>query len=46
MKLGAISKVVGLRVEGVLGYNVLKAFRLTIDYPQGYMLLDEPSGQL
>ncbi len=41
MKLGALSKAVGLRVDGVLGYNVLKAFRLTIDYSQGYMLLEQ-----
>jgi hypothetical protein len=41
MTLAVISKAVGLRVDGVLGYNVLKTFRLTIDYSDGYMLLDQ-----
>lgn len=41
MTLATISQAVGARVDGVLGYNVLKAFRLTIDYSGGYMLLDQ-----
>ncbi len=41
MTLSVISKAVGIRVDGVLGYNVLKTFRLTIDYSDRYMLLDQ-----
>jgi predicted aspartyl protease len=41
MTLAVISKAVGVRVDGVLGYNALNTFRLTIDYPGGYMLLDQ-----
>lgn len=43
MTLSVISQTVGVRVDGVLGYNVLNTFRLTIDYPSGYILLDQSS---
>lgn len=28
------------RLDGIIGYNLLKDFRLIIDYPQGYLLLE------
>jgi predicted aspartyl protease len=31
--LGPLSEVVGTRLDGILGYNFLRQFRVTLDYP-------------
>jgi predicted aspartyl protease len=33
--LRMLSQVVGTQVDGIVGYNLLKGFRVTIDYPHG-----------
>jgi predicted aspartyl protease len=33
--LGPLSEVVGTRLDGILGYNFLRQFRVTLDYPAG-----------
>jgi predicted aspartyl protease len=33
--LGMLSQVVGAKLDGIVGYNLLKDFRVTIDYPNG-----------
>jgi predicted aspartyl protease len=30
-----LNQVVGVTIDGILGYDVLRAFRLIIDYPSG-----------
>ena len=40
--LDAIGKTVGAKIDGDLGYNFLKEFRVTIDYRQGEILFDDP----
>jgi len=40
--LGHIAKVVGARIDGDLGYNFLKHFRVTIDYRDSEIRLDDP----
>jgi predicted aspartyl protease len=37
--LGPIGQAVGTQVDGVVGYNFLRRFRVTIDYPNGVMWL-------
>ena len=37
-----ISKTVGAQIDGDLGYNFLKHFRLTIDYRRSEIRLDDP----
>jgi hypothetical protein len=32
-----LSRAVGTEIKGIVGYNFLKAFRLTIDYPQEWI---------
>jgi hypothetical protein len=33
--LDMLSEVVGAKLDGIAGYNLLKGFRVTIDYPNG-----------
>jgi hypothetical protein len=40
MKLGPVNKVVRPRLHGVIGFDVLKHCRLTVDYPSGRLLLE------
>jgi len=40
--LGHIAKVVGAKIDGDLGYNFLKHFRVTIDYCDSEIRLDDP----
>jgi predicted aspartyl protease len=35
--LSMLSEVVGTKVDGILGYNLLKGFRVMIDYPNGIL---------
>jgi predicted aspartyl protease len=37
--LNMLSEVVGTRLDGIVGYNLLKRFRVTIDYPHGTLEL-------
>ena len=37
--LNMLSQVIGAKLDGVVGYNLLKGFRLTIDYPNGIVHL-------
>lgn len=39
-----LSEVVGLPIAGVIGHNVLKQFRVTIDYPGQTVLFDGAAG--
>ena len=34
MNLSAISKAVGMNLEGIIGYNFMKDYRVIINYPQ------------
>ncbi|HKQ99401.1 MAG TPA: aspartyl protease family protein [Pyrinomonadaceae bacterium] len=38
--LGMISQAVGTKLDGIIGYNFLKEFRVTIDYPNETLRLD------
>jgi len=38
--LGPLSEVVGARLDGILGYNFLRRFRVTIDYPARHLVLE------
>ena len=40
--LGHISKTIGAKIDGDLGYNFLKHFRVTIDYRAGELRLEDP----
>jgi predicted aspartyl protease len=40
--LGHIAKTIGAKIEGDLGYNFLKHFRVTINYRDGEIRLDDP----
>jgi predicted aspartyl protease len=40
--LDALAQVVGTELLGIVGYNYLRAFRLTIDYPGGTLRLSRP----
>ena len=40
--LSPIAKTVGTKIDGDLGYNFLKHFRLTIDYRDSILRLDDP----
>ena len=40
--LGHIGKTVGAQIDGDLGYNFLKHFRVTIDYRRSEIRLDDP----
>jgi len=35
----SLNEAVGIVIDGILGYNVLRRFRLIIDYPNGKLLL-------
>jgi predicted aspartyl protease len=37
-----IGATVGARIDGDLGYNFLKSFRISIDYEKGQLRLDDP----
>jgi predicted aspartyl protease len=37
--LNMLSQVVGTKLDGIVGYNLLKEFRVTIDYPNGTLHL-------
>jgi predicted aspartyl protease len=39
MSLSAVGRAIHLRLDGILGYNLLKNYRVTIDYPNGVVLL-------
>jgi predicted aspartyl protease len=39
--LAPLSTAIGEKVEGILGYNFLSGFRVTIDYPAGRLRLDD-----
>jgi predicted aspartyl protease len=41
--LEPIAQAVGAKVDGVVGYNFLRRFRVTIDYPNGVMWLNKTS---
>jgi predicted aspartyl protease len=38
--LGPLSRAVGTRIDGIIGTNVLRRFRVTIDYPAKTLRLD------
>jgi predicted aspartyl protease len=40
--LGHIAKTIGTRIDGDVGYNFLKHFRVTIDYETGEIRFDDP----
>ena len=40
--LGQIGKTIGAKIDGDLGYNFLKHFRITIDYHDCEILFDDP----
>jgi hypothetical protein len=40
MDLGVLSRAAGVRLQGIIGYNFLKSFRVTIDYPRKLLRLD------
>ena len=40
--LSHIGKTIGARIDGDLGYNFLKHFRITLDYRNNEMRLDDP----
>jgi len=40
--LGHISKTIGAKIDGDVGYNFLKHFRITIDYHTGEIRFDDP----
>lgn len=40
--LGHIGKTIGAKIDGDLGYNFLKHFRVTIDYGAGELCLEDP----
>ena len=40
--LGHIAKTIGTRIDGDVGYNFLKHFRVTIDYESGEIRFDDP----
>ena len=42
LDLSRISQAIGVSVEGDLGYNFLKDFRLTIDFRAGELRLEDP----
>jgi predicted aspartyl protease len=40
MDLGVLSEAVGVRLMGIIGYNFLQSFRVTIDYRKKLLRLD------
>ncbi len=36
----SIARACGTEIDGIVGYNVLKLFRVTIDYPAGLLRLE------
>jgi len=40
--LGHIAKAIGTKIDGDVGYNFLKHFRVTIDYQTGEIRFDDP----
>lgn len=40
--LGHIAKTIGTKIDGDVGYNFLKHFRVTIDYQTGEIRFDDP----
>ncbi|MGE5278083.1 MAG: aspartyl protease family protein [Acidobacteriota bacterium] len=38
--LGPLGEIVGTKLDGILGYNFLRQFRLTIDYPARHLVLE------
>jgi predicted aspartyl protease len=41
MRLTPISRAIGFRLDGVLGFNFLRRYRVTIDYPKQVLSFDE-----
>lgn len=37
--LEGLGKVVGATLDGIVGYNFLRHFRVTVDYPNGVLWL-------
>jgi hypothetical protein len=35
-----LSRTVGTRLDGIVGHNFLKQFKVTIDYPRSYLRLE------
>lgn len=42
--LGALGQAVTANLDGIIGYNYLKAFRVSIDYPNETLSLETPAG--
>jgi predicted aspartyl protease len=42
--LGTISAAAGMKLDGVVGYNFLRRFRVTIDYPNARLCLVKAAG--
>jgi len=38
--LGPLGEVVGTKLDGILGYNFLRRFRVTIDFPARHLVLE------
>jgi predicted aspartyl protease len=38
--LGSLSQVLGTKIDGIVGYNYLKEFVVTIDYPNEFLYLE------
>lgn len=38
--LNALSLAAGLKLDGIIGFNLLKGFQVTIDYPRGLLRLE------
>lgn len=43
MDLKGIDQAIKLRLGGIIGYNLLKQYRVTIDYPNKRLFLDAPA---
>jgi predicted aspartyl protease len=39
--LSPMSRTVGARLDGIVGYNFLKRYRITVDYPKGTVRFEE-----
>ena len=42
MDLDALSRTTRRKLGGIIGYNVLRRYRITIDYPKGVLFLRRP----
>lgn len=46
LDLNVLSQAAGAKLNGIIGYNYLKNFRVTIDYPQARLRLELPATAL